>query len=168
VLPRHISLPFPLPKSLHLYLRILHIFDVCNLLAYRSLINFLACSPHFCILVSALSPSCPQICRTLPTMGLGPTRWMLHLPSACCLIPMRDLVALRLGKFFFFPMLIHDGDRPQLSRLARITLGKIQHAQSGASTPYLIHFAVLSTAGWRRARSLHDFICINAFIPNNS
>jgi hypothetical protein len=26
---------------------------------------------------------------------------MLHLPSACCLIPMRDLVALRLGKFFF-------------------------------------------------------------------
>jgi hypothetical protein len=106
VLPRHISLPFPLPKSLHLYLRILHIFDVCNLLAYRSLINFLACSPHFCILVNASSPSCPQICRTLPTTGLGSTRWILHLPSACCLIPMRDLVALRLGKFFFFNMLI--------------------------------------------------------------
>jgi hypothetical protein len=34
-------------------------------------------------------------------MGLGPTRWMLPLPSACCLIPMRDLASLRLGKFFF-------------------------------------------------------------------
>ncbi|PMD27000.1 hypothetical protein NA56DRAFT_223776 [Hyaloscypha hepaticicola] len=106
VLPKHISLPFPLPKSLRLYLQFSHIFGVRNLLAHRSLINFLACSPHFCILVYASSPSCPQICRTLPTMRFGPTRWMLHLPSACCLIPKRDLVALRLGKFFFFNMLI--------------------------------------------------------------
>ena len=102
VLPRHISSLFPLPRFYTFTYNFPHIFGVCNLLAHRNLINFLACSPHFCILVNASSPSCPQICRTLPTMGLGPTRWMLHLPSACCLIPMRDLVALRLGKFFFF------------------------------------------------------------------
>jgi hypothetical protein len=102
VLPRHISPFFPSPRFLHLYLRFSHIFGVCNLPAHRSLINFLACPPHSCILVDASSPSCPQLCRTLPTMRLGPTRWMLHLPSACCLFPMRALVALRLGKVFLF------------------------------------------------------------------
>jgi hypothetical protein len=105
VLPRHISLPFSLSKSLRLYLQFSHLFGVCNLHAHRNLINFLACSPHFYILVDASSPSCPQICRTLPMMRLGPTRWILHLPSACCLIPMRDLVALRLGRFFFLLLL---------------------------------------------------------------
>jgi hypothetical protein len=57
VLPRHISSFFPLTQILRLYLRILHIFGVCNLLAHRSLINFLASLLHPRQRLLALLPS---------------------------------------------------------------------------------------------------------------
>jgi hypothetical protein len=35
--------------------------------------------------------------------------WMIYLPSACCLIPMGILAALRLGEVFFFLTQVTDG-----------------------------------------------------------
>lgn len=81
-----------------------YIFVVCNLWQPH-LSSILATLLRPLTRLLALSPSrpvpAPSSCRDPTTKKIGRMRWIICLPQICHFIPIRDLVALRLGKFFF-------------------------------------------------------------------